>query len=55
MMNVFPPLSKHADSVMAIQNGSFRPDLQGPWLTGSQREFQLAGQEEAKSFEFGSI
>ncbi len=33
-MNVFPTLSKHANSVMTIKNSSIRPNLQRTLLTG---------------------
>jgi hypothetical protein len=53
-MNVFPPLSKHADSVMAVQNSAIQPSLQRTSLTGSKRESQLGGGEAAELFEFSS-
>jgi hypothetical protein len=53
-MNVFTSLSKHPDSVMAIQYRSIQPNLQRTLLTGSKGEFQLTGREAAKMFQFSS-
>jgi hypothetical protein len=51
-MNVHSTLGENTDSMMAVQNGSVRTNLQASLFAGSERYLQLVSREGAKEFEF---